>query len=253
MSIKKLFFAVSILIFSIQTAVAENISISGSSYQPGTKNITSGTTVTWTNMDATLHTVTSDTGFFDSGALSQGQVFSFTFNTAGTFNYHCNFHSFMHGTIIVLAATPAPVLTTITISPSAAALTVNGTQMFNATAENQNGAPMAGINITWTSSNMTVGNIAPLNAITGADGNSSAMFTANALGAATVNAINSTVMGSATVAVRAIGLPPEVAIYDTDHNGVIEKNEAVAAVVDYFAGNIMKAVAIEVVVAYFSP
>lgn len=68
------------------------------------KNITvkAGTTVTWTNNDIAPHTVTSDTGsVLDSGNLSLGQSFSMTFNTPGTYNYHCAIHPSMTGTVTV--------------------------------------------------------------------------------------------------------------------------------------------------------
>ena len=62
-----------------------------------------GTQVTWINDDSAPHTATSDTGVFDSGTLNQGQSFSFTFETAGTFPYFCTIHGkqSMSGTIQV--------------------------------------------------------------------------------------------------------------------------------------------------------
>jgi plastocyanin len=55
-------------------------------------SVTVGTKVTWTNMDAVFHTVTGDTGGWMSDALTNGASYSNTFNTKGTFNYHCAFH-----------------------------------------------------------------------------------------------------------------------------------------------------------------
>lgn len=60
-----------------------------------------GTKVTWTNNDGAPHTVTSDSGAFGSQTLNQGNTFSFTFTSAGTFPYHCAFHPGMKGTVIV--------------------------------------------------------------------------------------------------------------------------------------------------------
>ena len=40
--------------------------------------------------------------------------------------------------------------------------------------------------------------------------------------------------------------------YDTDDNGAIDRNEAVAAVVDYFDGTISKEEAIAVITVYFA-
>lgn len=51
-----------------------------------------GTTVTWVVDASFSHTVTSDDGLFDSGTMNNGQTFSYTFNQAGEFLYHCNFH-----------------------------------------------------------------------------------------------------------------------------------------------------------------
>jgi amicyanin len=60
-----------------------------------------GTTVTWENKDQVQHTVTSDSGLFDSGLLAKGVPFSFTFTEAGTYTYHCTPHPLMKGTVIV--------------------------------------------------------------------------------------------------------------------------------------------------------
>ena len=70
-------------------------------YAPNPITVTVGTTVTWTNNDTTGHTVTSNAGAFDSGALGAGRSFSFTFPAAGTFQYHCNFHPGMVGSVVV--------------------------------------------------------------------------------------------------------------------------------------------------------
>lgn len=78
------------------------ISIVNYSFSPDTLTIKTGTTVTWTNQDSVVHTVTSDTGLFDSGSLEKGKTFSYTFSTAGTFAYHCAPHQAkMIGTIVV--------------------------------------------------------------------------------------------------------------------------------------------------------
>jgi plastocyanin len=68
--------------------------------------VTAGSTVTWTNGDTMAHTATSDTGVFDSGILLPNGSFSFTFNNAGSFPYHCTIHgaASMSGTITVQAA-----------------------------------------------------------------------------------------------------------------------------------------------------
>ena len=90
------------------TTAATSSPVSGSyvslvnlAFSPATLTVKVGTTITWTNNDSMTHTVTSDNGVFDSGNLTPGQTFSYTFNNAGTFTYHCVIHSYMKGTIIV--------------------------------------------------------------------------------------------------------------------------------------------------------
>ncbi|MDH5430934.1 MAG: plastocyanin/azurin family copper-binding protein [Nitrosopumilus sp.] len=75
-------------------------------YDPEILDITAGTTVVWDNVDTTVHTVTSGIapetdGIFDSGMMSAGDVFEFTFTDAGTYDYFCTFHPWMVGTVNV--------------------------------------------------------------------------------------------------------------------------------------------------------
>ncbi len=70
-------------------------------FVPSTITVSSGTTVTWTNKDGVDHTVTSDTGLFDSGNITGNSTFSHTFNTPGTYAYHCTIHTYMTGKVIV--------------------------------------------------------------------------------------------------------------------------------------------------------
>jgi hypothetical protein len=62
-----------------------------------------GQSVRWTNQDGAAHTVTADDGAFDSGSLAGGKEFSFAFDGAGTYAYHCNIHPGMKGTVTVAA------------------------------------------------------------------------------------------------------------------------------------------------------
>ena len=70
-------------------------------FNPATITVTAGTTIKWTNKDSAPHTVTGDTGLFESGSLSEGSTFSFKFNTAGTFLYHCALHMGMKACVVV--------------------------------------------------------------------------------------------------------------------------------------------------------
>ncbi len=74
-------------------------------FSPATVTIAKGTKVVWTNTSDAPHTVTSDTAdaFTASPTLTQNQTYSFVFNTAGTYAYHCTVHPSMKATIIVKA------------------------------------------------------------------------------------------------------------------------------------------------------
>jgi len=75
--------------------------IQGMAFNPSPITIAIGTTIKWTNKDAVSHTVTSKTGAFDSGVIGSNGIYSFTFNTAGTFSYYCAIHPTMTATVVV--------------------------------------------------------------------------------------------------------------------------------------------------------
>jgi plastocyanin len=58
-------------------------------------------TVTWTNGDTVPHSIASVSTGFNSGNLSAGQSFTYTFNQFGKFNYQCTYYPWMHGMVIV--------------------------------------------------------------------------------------------------------------------------------------------------------
>jgi plastocyanin len=77
-------------------------------YEPDTIQVNAGDTVTWTNTDDALHTVTSGSGTdenmgaeFDSGMMSTGKIFEHTFGAAGEFLYFCIIHPDMIGKVLV--------------------------------------------------------------------------------------------------------------------------------------------------------
>lgn len=89
------------------TSTTNTVTIQNMSFNPSTLNIQVGTTVTWINKDSTTHHVVSDTGVFDSGDLSTGMSYNYTFNQTGTFPYHCSIHPSMKGTIVVTTNAPS--------------------------------------------------------------------------------------------------------------------------------------------------
>lgn len=82
---------------------------------PPTTTVNVGDSVTWNNTSGVAHTATADDASFDTGSIADGGSASVTFDTAGTFPYHCTIHPAMTGSIAVEAAggggptvTPAP-------------------------------------------------------------------------------------------------------------------------------------------------
>jgi len=86
-------------------AAATQISIKGFAFNPNQPSITKGATIAWTNDDGTTHTVTSGVPGTPSGKFNQsldaGKTFSFTFTETGTYEFFCNIHNSMRGTVTV--------------------------------------------------------------------------------------------------------------------------------------------------------
>ncbi|MBA3653705.1 MAG: cupredoxin domain-containing protein [Actinobacteria bacterium] len=126
--------ALLLLVFGVHPARAatpHDVSIKNTSFMPATVTVNPGDKVVWTHRDGgTPHSVTSDpesSETFDSsptcpasGCMTQGSVFEHTFNSVGSFSYHCRVHSSMHGTVVVqLATTTTMRPTTTTARPVA--------------------------------------------------------------------------------------------------------------------------------------
>ena len=123
--------ALILFIFSIPTADAEELVIpipQGDHtrelkvviewYVPINHDVEVGDNVTWINEDITGHTITSgkgigflgnpDTdraqpdGYFDSGIITPGKSWSFTFKEKGFFEYTCTIHPWVERNITVL-------------------------------------------------------------------------------------------------------------------------------------------------------
>lgn len=79
--------------YAAAPAPGENeVYINSMSFGPRTLKVKVGTTVIWTNQDVSSHTVTFDDGSVESGELTPGDSYEFTFTTPGTDNYHCSMH-----------------------------------------------------------------------------------------------------------------------------------------------------------------
>lgn len=76
------------------------VTISNFSFNPDVLEVSANDTVTWRNNDSVTHKIVSS-NLFESGNLNQGNEFSFTFTTPGTYDYICSIHPSMKGKIIV--------------------------------------------------------------------------------------------------------------------------------------------------------
>ncbi|MFZ3169392.1 MAG: Ig-like domain-containing protein [Candidatus Methanoperedens sp.] len=100
---------------------------------------------------------------------------------------------------ILYGSTPqiSPVLKYIVVSPSpSTTLTVGQKQNITSRAYDQYNNPMAGVDISWTVSNIGVGNVIPVKARTDVTGGVTSTFTALVKGIAIVNAKNASVVSN---------------------------------------------------------
>lgn len=71
-------------------------------FSPKEATLAVGDTLTWTNVDSAVHTVTGkENELLLSDDLAQDATYEVTFDEAGTFEYFCKFHRNMVGTITV--------------------------------------------------------------------------------------------------------------------------------------------------------
>ena len=87
------------------------ITIRDLSFNPTNVTVKQGTTIKWVNNDGVPHSIVAEDAANTGGLptkqretrLGKGDTFSVTFNELGTFNYGCGVHTFMHGSVQVVA------------------------------------------------------------------------------------------------------------------------------------------------------
>jgi plastocyanin len=77
------------------------ITIDNFTFLPKDLTVAVGTTVKWVNHDDIPHTVVEKKTTFRSKALDTDDSYSFTFTSAGEFDYFCGLHPHMVGKVIV--------------------------------------------------------------------------------------------------------------------------------------------------------
>ena len=83
------------------TKDANEITIDNFTFTPKELTVAVGTTVKFINHDDIPHTVVEKSLSFRSKALDTDDAYSYTFATAGSFDYFCGLHPHMVGKIIV--------------------------------------------------------------------------------------------------------------------------------------------------------
>jgi len=95
-------------------AAPGNVQVFDFDYAPRDLTVTVGASVRFENVGAKKHTVTANDGSFDSGLMATGDAYSHTFDQLGTFQYYCDLHPDMVGSVTVRvsstsgSAWPAP-------------------------------------------------------------------------------------------------------------------------------------------------
>ena len=77
------------------TPPPNTVVMTNSTFNPSSITVTKGTTITWTNNDAIVHTSTSNAGLWNTGDIGGGASKTTKFDSVGTFNYFCVYHRSM--------------------------------------------------------------------------------------------------------------------------------------------------------------
>lgn len=84
-----------------QPVAASTVKIADFKFKPKAVQVKVGSKLTFDNVDSAGHTATADASGFDSGPIQQGKKKTVTFSKPGTITYHCAFHPFMKGVVVV--------------------------------------------------------------------------------------------------------------------------------------------------------
>jgi len=79
------------------------VAIKDFKFEPKEVTVAAGTKLTWTNEDTAPHTATASDGqdVFTTDTVEKGQSESVTLEKPGTYEYFCQFHAYMQGTVTV--------------------------------------------------------------------------------------------------------------------------------------------------------
>ena len=214
--------AAALIIANIAHGAIQDVSIVGFSFQPPSVSINTGDSVRWTENDGAFHSTTSDDGLWDSGSLPFHGQFSFQFNAAGEFPYHCTPHPFMQASVSVQASANQPPTVSITSPTNGSSFTAPALVPINAIASDSDGS---------------VTNVAFFDGTTSLGHTNQTPYTVTATLAAgshpltavaTDNGGLSTTSAVVSVIVSAANTPPSVTITNPPDNSVFGNTDSVA-------------------------
>ena len=81
--------------------VAATVGIGASSFDPAEVAVKAGETVRWENASDRDHQIVAQEQAFKSGMIKPGKTWSFTFESPGTYRYHCALHPRAKGSVKV--------------------------------------------------------------------------------------------------------------------------------------------------------
>ncbi|MBI4714047.1 cupredoxin domain-containing protein [Candidatus Uhrbacteria bacterium] len=84
---------------NLQSAIV--VTITDNMYTPSNVTVSAGRAVKFVNNGSTKHSASGDDGVWGTGTMTAGGSFIKYFKTAGTYSFHCAYHSNMTGTITV--------------------------------------------------------------------------------------------------------------------------------------------------------
>lgn len=94
--------AILLLVSSSLSAAAtrtHTVTMEGLRFEPSSLTVAPGDTIVWINKDPFPHTVTAESGSFDSGEIGPGKSWRYTPRRAGNFPYGCKLHPTMKGAL----------------------------------------------------------------------------------------------------------------------------------------------------------
>lgn len=83
------------------TILFDSTNLGDKAYEPSQIEIPVWGNVSWANDDRIAHSVTAIAGEFDSGKMRPDEVFKYTFDKAGGFDYYYMLHPSMIGRVLV--------------------------------------------------------------------------------------------------------------------------------------------------------